>query len=148
MAELTHVTGSPEVIVKVSDIEHSEFGGLVDERDKVLPTEERDVIIGDWITAAKSWVMRMSGRTEEYLTSTEEIQALAKELIIQVVGRKILKKAQMSRIEMTEAEYIRMMRENQEEIERNLKNLRRQRSQIRVTNAEADLVDPNSDYGL
>jgi hypothetical protein len=148
MAELTHVTESPEVIVSVSDIENSEFGGLITARNKMFPTETRDEILGSWIKRAKLWVYKMTNRTEDYMTSTEGVENMAKETIILVVGKMILKKGHMSRIRMTEAEYIRMMKENAEEIERNLKNLRPQRSPINITNAEADLVDPNSDYGL
>jgi len=146
MTELEEVTEGPAILVTVQDMEDSEFGGLLQHRKVILNTERRDVVIGDWIKRAKLELLYRTSRTEDYLVSSEQLENMARTTIILMVGRIILKRGQIARVEYTETDYIRMMLENQEEIDNNIKNLKAMSSPITITHAEPHLLDPDEDY--
>jgi len=144
MGELTKSTESSTLLVKVSDILNSEFGGLI---ERILgDTEEEKDIIGSWIEDEKTIFLDRVSRTEEWFNDNLAMKVRAKRTVIMMVGKIIVKKAQMDRVKFDEAEYIRIMRENDLEIERNIKNIRPQKSDIKITDAQPDMIDPDSNY--
>ena len=146
MTELEEVTEGPAILVTVQDMEDSEFGGLLQHRKVILNTERRNPTITAWIKRAKLELLYRTSRSEEYLVSSEQLENMARTTIILMVGRIILKRGQIARVEYTETDYIRMMLENQEEIDNNIKNLKAMSSPITVTHAEPHLLDPDSNY--
>lgn len=147
MTDIEPVSGGPaEILVKVSDIDQSEFGGILERRKAILNTEQRDVIIGNWIKESKAELIFRTGKTEAQLTSTDTLREMSKRCVILMVGRIILKRAQISRIEITETDYIRMVQENQKEIDNLIMNLKPMSSPISISSAEPTLIDPDSDH--
>jgi len=146
MTELEHVTEGPTILVTIADMEDSEFGGLLQNRKVILNTERRTATIGKWIERAKQELLYRTGRTEDYLVSTPEIYNMAKTTIILMVGRIILKRAQIARVDYTESDYLRLLEENQREIDNNIMNLKEITSPVTITHAEPHLLDPDSDY--
>lgn len=146
VVDLPPVQEGQTVLVSTNDIHDSEFGGLLIARQQIFPTERLNAILGKWIKTEKNNLFRKTGKTEAQLIATEEILLSAREAVVLMVGRKILKKTQTSRVEFREPEYIRLMRENQEEIDNIIENLKDQDSPITMTHAEPSLLDPDSDY--
>lgn len=147
MTDLEPVSGGPEeILVSIPDIEDSEFGGILEKRKAIVNTERRNVIIGGWIKEAKTELIFRTGKTEAQLTSTDTLREMSKRCVILMVGRIILKRAQISRIEITETDYLRMVQENQNEIDNLIMNLKPMSSPISITSAEPTLIDPDSDH--
>lgn len=146
MTELEHVTEGPNIVVTIEDMEDSEFGGLLQHRKVIINTERRNVVIGRWIDRAKKELLWKTSRSESFLVSTPELDNMTRTTVILLVGRIILKRGQIARVEYTETDYLRMLEENQREIDENIKNLKAQSSPITITHAEPHLLDPDSDY--
>lgn len=144
--ELEPVTEGEDLTVEVQDIEDSEYGGLMARRQKIFPTERRNIMITRWIDQAKADLLRRTNRTWSYFIADGDIKTQAFETIVHMVGIRILKRAQAARVDVTETDYLRQIADVKEIIEHRILNFEDPNSPITVSNVEPDLVDPDEDY--
>lgn len=146
MAIKERVTEGEDLTVTVQDMEDSEYGGLLARRQKIFPTERRDIMLTRWIKQARADLLRRTNRTWAYFIADSDIKTTAFETIIHMVGVRILRRTQAARVDVTESDYRLQIDEVDEIIEHRILNFEDPNSPITVSNVEPDLVDPDSDY--
>ena len=146
MAELTQSREYREGLVKISDIEDSEYGGLIIQKQNLFATDTRERTLGRWLSAATQKMLNQTGRTLATLGNDAQLWALAKETVVHLVGIRICRRAQLMRIKIEEVNYQAMITEAEKEIATNYLNLRVQTSGVAITNAEPGLYDSDADY--
>jgi len=146
MGEKQPVTQGEDITITVQDVEDSEWGSLITARQKIFPTERRQVMLSSWIAKAKNDVIRGCGRTWAVIIADDEMKLEAEQIVLMLVGIKILRRAQAARADVTESDYTRQVLLLEEDIEKRLLNLEVPTSPISISNVEPDMVDPDSDY--
>jgi len=87
--EKERVTEGEDLTVTVQHIEDSEYGGLLTRRQKVFPTERRNIMLTRWINQAKADLLRRTNRTWSYFVGDSDIKTTAFETIVHMVGVRI-----------------------------------------------------------
>jgi len=146
MGEKTPVTGGEKLGVTFQDIEDSEYGGLLVARQKIFPTERRFTMISGWIQDETRRFLRKTGRDWSYFTSDDDLKIAAETTIVHMVGIRILRRAQAARVDITDTDYAKQIRDLDEMIDNDILNYQDPESPVSISNVEPDLVDPDSDY--
>ena len=147
MADLTHVTDGPGLIVTLENIKRSEFWGLANRLwSGVQAQEDRDDIIGEWITDEKRDFLDAVNREETAWDDDENAKTMAKKVIVYMVGKRMLYMAQLERLRFDEAQYVRTLDRVDAFIKNETNNLKVQRSPVTVVSVQPQMLDPDSDY--
>ena len=147
MADLTHVTDGLGLIVTLENIKRSEFWGLANRLwSGVQVQEDRDDIIGEWITDEKRDFLDAVNREETAWDDDENAKTMAKKVIVYMVGKRMLYMAQLERLRFDEAEYTRTIDRVDAFITKETMNLKIQKSPVTVVSIQPQMLDPDSDY--
>jgi len=147
MADLTHVTDGLGLIVTLENIKRSEFWGLANRLwSGVQAQEDRDDIIGEWITDEKRDFLDSVNREETAWDDDENAKTMAKKVIVYMVGKRMLYMAQLERLRFDEAEYTRTIDRVDAFITKETMNLKIQKSPVTVVSIQPQMLDPDSDY--
>ena len=147
MADLTHVTDGPGLIVTLENIKRSEFWGLANRLwSGVQAQEDMDDIIGEWITDEKRDFLDAVNREETAWDDDENAKTMAKKVIVYMVGKRMLYMAQLERLRFNEAEYTRTIDRVDAFITKETMNLKIQKSPVTVVSIQPQMLDPDSDY--
>jgi len=146
MAEKQPVSEGEDLTVTVQDIEDSDWGSLTYGRQKIFPTERRDIILSQWIQEEKNDFLGKTGREWSYFIADSKKKTKAFQTIVRMVGLRILNRAHAARLDTTDASYSSQIEDLEAAIEKDILNFRYQYSPATVSNGEPDLVDPDSDY--
>ena len=146
MAEKQPVSQGEDITVTYQDVLNSDWGSLVAKRQKIFPTIQVETIITNWITKAKKDLLLRTGRAWSYFTADEEYKQDAYDIIVMLVGVRILRRAQAARVDVTETDYRGQIRELKEEVDIKILNHEDPEAPLAVGSCESDLVDPDSDY--
>ena len=146
MGEKQPVTQGEAITVTVQDVEDSDWGSLLARRQKLFPTERRDIILTTWIRQAKKDLILRTGRVWSYFTGDDDFNEDATQIIVMLVGIRILRRAQAARVDVTETSYQTQIDDLEIEIDTKILNHEDPESPISVGNVEPDMVDPDEDY--
>ena len=146
MGEKQPVTQGEDVSVTFQDLEDSEYGGLLVSRQKLFPTERRVTMVSDWIQQEKNRFLQKTDRDWSYFTADSELKSSAYTTIVHMVGIRILRRAQNARVDITDTDYSRQIRDLDIVIANDILNYQNQETVVTISNVEPDLVDPDSDY--
>lgn len=146
MGDKEPVTQGEEIGVEPQDMIDSEFGSLLFGRQKVFATDRMTIIIAQWIQQAEKELQQRTSKTLAAMLTDDVTKSEAEEAIILIVGLKILTRAQVARVDVTETDYVRLMMEVNERLDVKILNLKRIDSPVFVTNAEPMMFDPDADY--
>jgi len=146
MGEKQPVTQGEDLTVTFQNIEDSEYGGLLVARQKLFPTVRREIMVTSWITQEKKRFLSKTGRPWSYFIADDTLKENAFTTIVHMVGVRILRRAQNARIDITDTDYSKQIRDVDDMIENDILNFQDPESPIDVSNVEPDLVDPDSDY--
>jgi hypothetical protein len=144
MGEMDHVTDGPGLLVTIVHIKRSEFWGLANRLWSAQ--EDRDDILGSWVTDEKADFLDAVNREETAWDDDVNAKTMAKKVIVNMVGKRMLMQAQLDRLRYDEAEYTRTMDRVEAYIEKETKNLMVQKSPVRVVSVQPQMLDPDSDY--
>jgi len=146
MGEKQPVTQGEDLTVTFQDIEDSEYGSLLVARQKIFPTERREIMVTSWISQEKRRFLGKTGRTWSYFIADDDLKEKAFTTIVHMVGVRILRRVQNARVEITDTDYTNQIDEVNEMVDNDILNFQDPESPIDVSNVEPDLVDPDSDY--
>ena len=147
MGEMDRVTDGPGLLIKLQHIKRSEFWGLANRLWSGPQAEEdRDDILGEWIIDEKADFLDAVGKEETAWDDDTNKKIMAKKVIVNMVGKRMLLQAQLERLRFEEAEYTRTMDRVEKFIEKETMNLTTQRSPVTVASVEPQLLDPDSDH--
>lgn len=147
MGELTGVTDGPGLLIELEHIKRSEFWGLANRLWSGPQSEEnRDDTLGEWIEDEKADFLDATNKVETAWDDDVNKKRLAKKVIVNMVGKRLLMHAQLLRLRFDEAEYTRTMDRVEDFINKETMNLTTQRSPVTVSDVQPQMLDPDSDY--
>jgi hypothetical protein len=146
MGEKQPVTQGEDLTVTFQDIEDSEYGSLLVARQKIFPTERREIMVTSWISQEKRRFLGKTGRTWSYFIDDDDLKEKGFATIVHMVGVRILRRTQNARVDITDTDYTNQIDEVNEMIDNDILNFQDPETPIDISNVEPDLVDPDSDY--
>ncbi len=144
MADLTHVTDGPGLLVTLEHVKRSKFWPLA---ERIWSQQEdRDDIVGDMITEAKKDFLDDVGLSENAWDDDVNAKAKARKAIINKVGVEIISAAELARIRFDEATYARILAKAEADVLSAVNNLKTQRTVATIVSVQPQMLDPDSDY--
>jgi hypothetical protein len=145
MGEINRYTDGPDLLVELNHVLNSEFAGLI---ARLWENDEanKDAELGRWLQEEKRDFLDATRRDEDWFNEQEEKKTIARKTIVNMVGKRVLMRAQLERTRYDEAEYMRTFDRLEKTIEREIKSFTPSRTAATIGSVQPQMIDPDSDY--